>query len=221
MKSEDGEMNKNFQQALNEVFTFKKGEKNPDMDTEEVKETEDITENITPAPAAEKLEASQESKGSNKGTLFSKKYVFEEKDYDSSQKTTVITEDTNITGTIVTNSKLLISGIVEGDIECKNTILTTGKIFGNIKCESAEIENAQVEGNINVENKLMIKSNSLITGDLSGKHIEISGIIKGNINAEQYIKLCGDAKVTGDISTSALSIEAGAALQGNVSVLTK
>jgi cytoskeletal protein CcmA (bactofilin family) len=110
---------------------------------------------------------------------------------------------------------------VEGDIECKNAITTSGKIFGNIKCESAEIENAQVEGNISVENKLLIKANSVITGDLSGKHIEISGIIKGNINADQYIKMCSDAKVTGDIAASALSIDSGASLQGNVSVLTK
>ena len=213
-------MNKNFQQAFNEVFSLKKGKKNPDITTEEEKDKEDLTENISPAPADEKYEPSQEIK-SSKGPLFGKKYLSEDKDYDPSQKITVITEDTKITGTIVTNSKLLISGIVEGDIECKNAITTSGKIFGNIKCESAEIENAQVEGNISVENKLLIKANRVITGDLSGKHIEISGIIKGNINADQYIKMCSDAKVTGDIAASALSIDSGASLQGNVSVLTK
>ena len=66
------EMNKNFQQAFNEVFSLKKGKKNPDITTEEEKDKEDLTENISPAPADEKYEPSQEIK-SSKGPLFGKK----------------------------------------------------------------------------------------------------------------------------------------------------
>jgi len=132
------------------------------------------------------------------------------------QTVNIITKDTKIVGTITTGSKLIVDGEVEGGIESKNVVIVSGSVRGDIKCKSAEINSAKVEGNIAVSDKLQVKSESKINGDLSGCDIEISGHVNGNVNAKQSVKLYSNASVIGNINSSSISIENGAILQGNV-----
>jgi len=133
-------------------------------------------------------------------------------------QTTIITKDTIISGTITTDSNLIIAGVVNGDIESKNNVTASGKIFGDINCSSAEIISAEIEGNLNITDKLKIQSQSRVTGDLSANTIEISGDVKGNITALNSVQLSSNACVIGNITTASISIESGAFLQGNVNV---
>lgn len=144
---------------------------------------------------------------------------FEEKNTVTADQTTnIITKDTRIVGTITTGSKLIIEGEIEGGIESKNVVIVTGCVCGDIKCKSAEINNAQVDGNIDVSDRLRIKDESKIVGDLSGSDIEVSGCVNGNLNALQSVKLYSNACVTGNINSASISIETGAILQGNVNI---
>ncbi|MGI6571714.1 MAG: bactofilin family protein [Caldicoprobacterales bacterium] len=134
------------------------------------------------------------------------------------QAANIITKDTRIVGTITTDSKLVVEGEVEGGIDSKNIVVVSGVVCGDIRCNSAEINNARVEGNIEVIDRLQIKSDSKVKGDLCGSDIEVSGSVDGNINASQSVKMYSNASVIGNITSSSISIETGAVLQGSVGI---
>lgn len=217
-------MGKNLKQTISEMLMSKKSKshsKQGKLDKKANKVLVDNSKDNSPIAIDVKPDA-QTHQNNNKNIILEGKTLLNKKGNNTaSEQTTIITKDTKISGTIITDSKLIISGEVEGDIESKDIVQVTGRICGDIKCNSAVIENAQIEGDLNVADKLVIKSNSIITGNLSAKYIDISGKINGDIKAIQDVKLYSDAHITGNITSASISIEIGAILQGNITVLEK
>ena len=213
-------MVENFKQALKEVFVLEKDSKSNSHNYSN-KEKSKIT-------AIEKKD--KEHKENNEQKVQNNQQIkkntvnqvgFTNKEDENTKETvqtTIISKDTKIMGNITTESNLVLAGHVEGDIECKKNITVSGTVYGNISCDSAEIESATIEGNIGVSKMLQIKTDSRITGNLSGNDIEVSGYVKGDISAAQSVKLNSNAFTIGDISSASISIELGAVVQGSINI---
>jgi len=103
---------------------------------------------------------------------------------DNSESSLMIGEGVIITGTIMANSKVIIQGTVDGDIECNSiTISKSGNVKGKIKTDSITVE-GKTEGEINAEDVLIIKSKGHVSGKVFYGEIQIEegGKISGEIN---------------------------------------
>jgi cytoskeletal protein CcmA (bactofilin family) len=215
-------MKENLKQAFSEVFMLEKIKSNNKLSKSDEKADKKLKDNSSEDSLTVidvKPNAQSHQNNCKEHILHEKTSLNKKGKSTTTEQATIITEDTKISGTIITDSKLVISGVVEGDIESKNLVQATGRICGNIKCNSAEIENAKIDGDLIVSDKLVIKSNSIITGNLSAKDIDISAKVKGDITAIQDVKLYSNAHITGNITSASISIETGAVLQGNVTIL--
>ena len=103
---------------------------------------------------------------------------------DNSESSLMIGEGVIITGTIMANSKVIIQGTVDGDIECNSiTISKSGNVKGKIKTDTITVE-GKAEGEINAEDVLIIKSKGHVSGKVFYGEIQIEegGKISGEIN---------------------------------------
>lgn len=83
------------------------------------------------------------------------------------------------------------------------------KFYGTARIEG------RVKGNITGEGTLELGKTSKIEADIHASHIIIQGEIRGNIFAEEKIEIKAASKVFGNIEAPVLTLEAGAAFQGN------
>ena len=90
---------------------------------------------------------------------------------------------TSLEGTIETNGSLRIDGRVQGTVKSSDTVTigSGGEVKGDIFARNA-IVGGKIEGNISVEEKLVLESTSVLTGNLrAGKLIIDEGaIFNGN-----------------------------------------
>lgn len=206
-------MSHNFKQAFKEVLSGLRGQQqNEALDENQSenkeKKSEQTTTTISAAPKEEFHPEHREKFNLHKDIVSNPE-----------AQATVISDNTKIIGTINTDSKLIIAGVVEGDIESSNDMMMTGSIRGDIKCKSAVV-NAEIYGDLDVADRLNIKSDSKITGNISAGYVEIAGEICGNIKSLATTKLYSSANVRGDITTASIMIENGAVLKGNIEVQT-
>jgi Integral membrane protein CcmA involved in cell shape determination len=83
-----------------------------------------------------------------------------------------------------------------GDMTCQEDVTITAMAKGNIRCHKYELtENATHHGHV------------------EANEVEIAGIFEGDIQAD-FVRLKPTAKVTGLIHTQHLSMEEGAAFNG-------
>ena len=103
---------------------------------------------------------------------------------DNSESSLMIGEGVIITGTIMANSKVIIQGTVDGDIECNSiTISKSGNVKGKIKTDTITVE-GKAEGEINADDVLNIKSQGHVSGKVFYGEIQIEegGKLSGEIN---------------------------------------
>ena len=81
---------------------------------------------------------------------------------------------TFVKGNLTVEGDLRMDGRIEGDIVCS----------GNTQCANAEIH-GQIEGNVNVKEKLVLKSSSIVKGDISLQTLEVEpgAKIEGRISS--------------------------------------
>ncbi len=105
-------------------------------------------------------------------------------------KMAILTSDTNVNGTIKFSEAMKIDGNFEGELITDNGDLIVGKtgtVKANVKVRSAVIE-GRVDGKIIASDKVELKQNSHIIGDLQTKTLVVEeGIVlvgKCNVNPE-------------------------------------
>ena len=78
-----------------------------------------------------------------------------------------LTPDTTVVGSISVASDIRIDGVLDGNLNCRGKVIIgeKGKVTGTIVAVNAEIM-GEVNGNIKVEEKLILKSTSLLEGDI-------------------------------------------------------
>ena len=106
----------------------------------------------------------------------------------SESNVTIITPDVEITGTIKFNHLLKMNGKFEGELITTNGDLIVGKtgvMKANIKVKNAIIE-GKVDGNVTATEKIELKENAQLNGDIKAKKLLIEeGVLfigKCNVN---------------------------------------
>ncbi|PIZ95878.1 MAG: hypothetical protein COX81_00065 [Candidatus Magasanikbacteria bacterium CG_4_10_14_0_2_um_filter_37_12] len=91
---------------------------------------------------------------------------------------------------------------VEGDFSSEGNILVKGTVSGSVKTSRL----------------LTVEKGARIFANVRAGSAFISGEIKGNVKATDKLELTSSARIMGDISCTILAVEAGALLQGKVSM---
>lgn len=98
------------------------------------------------------------------------------------------------------NGATLISAgtTLKGDISSSNDLRIDGTVIGNINSSS----------------KVIIGSNGVVEGDITGTQADIVGKVSGNIRAKDLLQLKGESVVTGNLYAGKLQIEPTATFNG-------
>lgn len=138
----------------------------------------------------------------------------------SSNETSILTDDLVIVGDIITSDPLQMNGTVHGNIQSNNRVVINGTVEGDIKAFSASINSSNVTGNISAEENVLVTGDSQIIGDIYNRSIAIDGTLKGSIHATGKVKINTNAEIYGNVSASTIAMEEGAIVQGNVRINT-
>ena len=103
----------------------------------------------------------------------------------------ILSEGTHMKGDINAKSDIRVAGTVEGEAISKGKLIITisGKIKGNITSNEADIAGS-VEGQVKVSDKLTLRKNAVIDGDIHAKTLiveegaQINGSCRMNTNNE-------------------------------------
>ena len=85
---------------------------------------------------------------------------------------TIIGEEVRLVGKLYSSAEVLITGQIEGDIECPKLLVGPGgRIDGNVKAKSV-IVGGEITGDINVGD-VLLQNQSRVSGDISYRTITI------------------------------------------------
>jgi cytoskeletal protein CcmA (bactofilin family) len=98
--------------------------------------------------------------------------------------------------------------IVSDVTELRGDIETSGhlRIDGNVK------------GNISALANVAIGKSGNVVGNISAGTLKISGNVKGNISVANRLVIDSSARIKGDVKTKILVVEAGAVIDGTLSM---
>ncbi len=98
------------------------------------------------------------------------------------------------------NGATLISAgtTVKGDISSSSDLRIDGTIIGNIHSSA----------------KIVIGSNGVVEGDITGNQADIVGKVSGNIRAKELLQMRGECAVTGNLYAGKLQVEPSATFNG-------
>ena len=95
------------------------------------------------------------------------------------------------------------------------TLISAGtKLKGDISSSSDLRIDGTVLGNIHSTAKIVIGSNGVVEGDISGHQADIVGKVSGNIHAKELLQLRGESVVTGNLYAGKLQVEPSATFNG-------
>lgn len=95
------------------------------------------------------------------------------------------------------------------------TLISAGTTLkGDISSSSDLRIDGTVIGNITSSAKIVIGSNGVVEGDLTGNQADIVGKVSGNVRAKELLQLRGDAVVNGNLYAGKLQVEPSATFNG-------
>jgi cytoskeletal protein CcmA (bactofilin family) len=83
---------------------------------------------------------------------------------------TMISEGTNVNGTIKTENDIRIAGTTDGELNTKGKLIvtSTGVVEGDIHVKDADIA-GKIDGELRVSNKLTLRQSAIVVGDIYTK----------------------------------------------------
>jgi cytoskeletal protein CcmA (bactofilin family) len=108
-------------------------------------------------------------------------------------------------GTTSTDAGISIVGIgmtMEGDTETDGSLRIEGTIRGNVRAGKS----------------VVIGKDGLLEGSIYTQEAVIAGRVLGSVYAESHLELHATSQISGEIQARRLSVEDGAALQGQMAV---
>ncbi len=93
---------------------------------------------------------------------------------------------------------------LKGDITSNGDLRIDGTLVGNIHCAA----------------KVIIGSNGVVEGDVSGQQADIMGKVTGTIKVKDLLQLKGGSQVDGNLSAAKLQIEPSATFNGECHMIT-
>ncbi len=181
-------------------------------DSETVKDDSDwdldgLLENALTDEEAQPTEKTEENKGEGRTMEFnSNRQVADE--------TSIITAGMSITGDIISEGSLDITGKVNGNIDIMGKLNITGHITGNSKAAEIFAEGAKINGEIVSEGAVKIGASTVIVGNIVATSAAIAGAVKGDIDVRGPVVLDASAIVMGNIKSKSVQINNGAVIEG-------
>ncbi len=85
-----------------------------------------------------------------------------------------LTAETTIIGKVLSQKDIRIDGTLEGELECKGKVIVgeTGKVIGDVSATNAEVV-GRITGNVMVTDMLVLKSTSILEGDVQVRRLAI------------------------------------------------
>ncbi len=136
-------------------------------------------------------------------------------------ETTIIAENVEIQGNVMSHSDLVIRGTVKGNVSCDGAMVLEGSVYGNVNSSSLEFKNGVIEGNVEVQEKVSAQNGTRITGDVKAQTAEFGGLINGNITVEDIARFESSSSVKGDVRADLVQVERGARICGRLDVFPK
>ncbi len=131
----------------------------------------------------------------------------------------VIAEEMTVEGKVYTDSPLQVRGRIKGSIAGRGSLLISGGVEGDVQCGELQLKGAKVLGNIQAGGAVRVDAQAVVSGDVSAGELELTGKIKGDLQIEGTAVLGSSAVLIGDLRAHRLSIAEGAVLQGSVEVI--
>ncbi len=114
--------------------------------------------------------------------------------FNTKNKTDMQQSTTSGTGTTLISA----GTTLKGDISSNSDLRIDGTIIGNIHSSA----------------KIVIGSNGVVEGDISGNQADIVGKVSGNIRAKELLQLRGECVVSGNLYAGKLQVEPSATFNG-------
>ena len=92
------------------------------------------------------------------------------------------------------------------------------RIIGDIISKGNLRLDGELDGSLVSETRVVLGSESKLSGTLKAQNAEISGFVKGKIEVEELLVLKPTAVIEGDIKTGKINIESGAVHNGTTSM---
>lgn len=103
----------------------------------------------------------------------------------------MISEGTQLDGTIQTKNDVRIAGTVDGKAKADGKVIvsSSGKVKGNIEADDADIAGS-IDGEVRVTNKLVLRKSAVVEGDIYTKSVlaEEGAQINGAFHMSDNIK---------------------------------
>ena len=132
------------------------------------------------------------------------------------------TSGSSFTSTQAASVPLAAAESPHGDSVLSQGASIVGKLLvvkGEISGNEALVVEGEVEGSITLHGqRLTIRPNGRIHGDIEARHVVLHGRVDGDIHASERVELFRDSSFTGDLSTVRISIEDGAFFKGKLEI---
>ena len=100
-----------------------------------------------------------------------------------------------------------------------STIIARGvRVEGDFSSQGDVIIEGEVSGHVTTTAVLTVGAEAKLKAEVSADEASIAGQIDGTITVKKRLEVKATAKITGDITCETIVVEAGAALNGKVSV---
>lgn len=180
-------------------------EETPQKDSEW--DLESMLENALTEETVQPIEKTEENKGAAKTMEMN---VSRE----AVDETSVITAGMTITGDVVSEGSLDITGTVNGNIDIMGKLNITGHIVGNSKAAEIYADGAKINGEVVSEGAVKIGASTVIVGNITATSAAIAGAVKGDIDVRGPVILDTSAIVMGNIKSKSVQINNGAVIEG-------
>ena len=95
------------------------------------------------------------------------------------------------------------------------TLISAGTTLkGDISSNSDLRIDGTIIGNIHSSAKIVIGSNGVVEGDITGNQADIVGKVAGNVRTKELLQLRGESIVTGNLYAGKLQVEPSATFNG-------
>ena len=103
----------------------------------------------------------------------------------------------------------------------QETVIARGvRVEGEFTSPGNVLIEGEVQGHVTAKGVLTVGTEAKLRADVSANEAIISGLIEGNVTITKRMELKASAKVMGDVTCETAVIEAGAVLNGKVSIGT-
>lgn len=99
------------------------------------------------------------------------------------------------------------------------TVIAKGvKVEGDFASDGDVQIEGEVKGSLATKGRLTVGVEAIIHAEVKAGDAVIAGTVQGNVIVERRVDLKGTAKLSGDLTAEALTVEAGAKVNGKVTV---